>query len=230
MHLPLEPAAANRVHPSRNGLRNRAGTVSRASATEYRVRPGCFFTPTCPAARAGLKQVVCRACGGARGLLAGRAGHLHARGAGSYCETVELNGGRREWRTCTVPASVRGDLAAWPGLCSLIRRRTERRGPHGRQRAVSYYISSRPVEVEALAGTGPRPLGRGERPAPHPERAVPGGRLSFAHGLALHRAALHRAALNMVRAVQQNCSADVSISLLRDRIGRHLWILAAALP
>ena len=39
-----------------------------------------------------------------------------------------------------------------------------------------------------------------------------------------------RATLNMVCTVQQNLSADVSIGLLRDRIGRHPWILAAALP
>ena len=41
---------------------------------------------------------------------------------------------------------------------------------------------------------------------------------------------LRRAALNMVRTIQQNVSPDVSIGLLHDRIGRHLWILAAALP
>ena len=39
-----------------------------------------------------------------------------------------------------------------------------------------------------------------------------------------------RAALNMVRTVQQNLDTNVSIGLLRDRIGRHPWILAAALP
>ena len=39
-----------------------------------------------------------------------------------------------------------------------------------------------------------------------------------------------RAALNRVRTVQQNLGTHVSIGLLRDRIGRHPWILAAALP
>ena len=39
-----------------------------------------------------------------------------------------------------------------------------------------------------------------------------------------------RAALNIVRTMQQNFSPDVSISLLRDKIGHHPWILAAALP
>lgn len=41
---------------------------------------------------------------------------------------------------------------------------------------------------------------------------------------------LRRAALNIVCTVQQNCSTDVSISLLCDQIGRHPWVLAAALP
>ena len=54
-------------------------------------------------------------------------------------------------------------------------------------------------------------------------------RLRTGHGPAV-MGILRRAALNMVRTVQQNCSADVSISLLRDRMGRHSWILAAALP
>ena len=40
---------------------------------------------------------------------------------------------------------------------------------------------------------------------------------------------LRRAALNMLRTLQQNFSAHVSIGLLRDRIGRWPWILAAAL-
>ncbi len=41
---------------------------------------------------------------------------------------------------------------------------------------------------------------------------------------------LRRAALNMLRTLQQNFSAHVSIGLLRDRIGRQPWMLAAALP
>ena len=39
-----------------------------------------------------------------------------------------------------------------------------------------------------------------------------------------------QATLNMVHTLQQNFSVDVSIGLLRDRIGHHPWILAAALP
>ena len=41
---------------------------------------------------------------------------------------------------------------------------------------------------------------------------------------------LRRATLNMVLTLQQNCGADVSIGLLRDRIGRQPWILLSALP
>ena len=39
-----------------------------------------------------------------------------------------------------------------------------------------------------------------------------------------------RAALNMLRTIQRKLETDVSIGLLRDRIGRQPWILAAALP
>ncbi len=41
---------------------------------------------------------------------------------------------------------------------------------------------------------------------------------------------LHRTALNMLRTVQLKLSADASIGLLRDRIGRRPWILASVLP
>ena len=41
---------------------------------------------------------------------------------------------------------------------------------------------------------------------------------------------LRRAALNMVRTVQRNLATDVSIGLLRDRIGRRPWSPASALP
>ena len=71
------------------------------------------------------------------------------------CETVERNGGRRERRICTVlggPGLCQRVAApeAWPGLRSLIRVQAERNGPRGRQRSVRYYISSRPVDAEAL--------------------------------------------------------------------------------
>ncbi len=43
-------------------------------------------------------------------------------------------------------------------------------------------------------------------------------------------AILRRAALNMLRTLPQHSGTHVSIGLLRDRIGRQPWILAAALP
>ena len=55
------------------------------------------------------------------------------------------------------------------------------------------------------------------------------GRLHQGHGSAV-MGIPGRAALNRVRTVQRNSGADVSIGLLRDRIGRHPRILAAALP
>ena len=41
---------------------------------------------------------------------------------------------------------------------------------------------------------------------------------------------LGRAILNMVRTVQRNLATNVSLGLLRDRIGYRLRILASALP
>ncbi len=157
-----------------------------------------------------------------------------------HYETVERNGGRTERRTCTVLGGP--DLCArvaspdaWPGLCSLIRVRTERRSPRRRQRAVRYYISSRPVDAEALLalvrGHWRVPSGRGNglHRTLDMQFREDDCRLRRGHGPAV-MGIFRRAALNMVRTVQQNLSADVSIGLLRDRIGRHPWILAAALP
>ena len=151
-----------------------------------------------------------------------------------HSETVERNGGRRERRTCTVLGSPGlgawvADPAEWPGLHSLIRVRTEHRGPRGRQRAVRYYIASLPVEAEALLALvrGPWGVENGLHRTLDVQFGEDDGRLR--HGPAV-MGILRRAALNMVRTVQQNFSADVSIGLLRDRIGRHPWILAAALP
>ena len=157
-----------------------------------------------------------------------------------HYETVEHNGGRTERRTCTVLGGP--DLCArvaspdaWPGLCRLIRVRTERRGLRRRQRAVRYYISSRPVDAEALLalvrGHWRVPSGRGNglHRTLDMQFREDDCRLRRGHGPAV-MGIFRRAALNMVRTVQQNLSADVSIGLLRDRIGRHPWILAAALP
>ena len=157
-----------------------------------------------------------------------------------HCETVERNGGRRERRTCTVLGGPGlgewvADPKAWPGLHSLIRVRTERRGPRARQRSVRYYIASLPVDAEKVLaivrGHWRVPSGRGN--GLHRTLDVQfredDCRLRTGHGPAV-MGILRRAALNMVRTVQQNFSADVSMGLLRDRIGRHPWILATALP
>ena len=55
------------------------------------------------------------------------------------------------------------------------------------------------------------------------------GRMCTGHAPAV-MAILRRAALNMLRTIQRKLEMDVSIGLLRDRIGRQPWILAVALP
>ena len=153
-----------------------------------------------------------------------------------HCETVERNGGRTERRTCTVLGGSDlcarvADPAAWPGLCRLIRVRTERRGGGRRQRAVRYYISSLSGNAEVLLALvrGHWGVGNGLHRTLDMQFREDDCRLRRGHGPAV-MGILRRAALNMVRTVQQNLGADVSIGLLRDRIGRHPWLLAAALP
>ena len=109
--------------------------------------------------------------------------------------------------------------------------RTERHGPRGRQRAVRYCISSLPVDAEVLLALvrGHWGVENGLHRTLDVQFREDDCRLRRGHGPAV-MGILRRAALNMVRTVQQNFSTDVSIGLLRDRIGRHFWILAAALP
>ena len=153
------------------------------------------------------------------------------------CETVERNGGRRERRICTVLGGPNlcarvADPADWPGLCRLIRVQTERRGPRGkRQRSVRYYISSRPGDAEALLALvrGHWGVENGLHRTLDVQFREDDCRLRTGNGPAV-MGIFRRAALNMVRTVQQNLGTHVSIGLLRDRIGRHPWILAAALP
>ena len=153
------------------------------------------------------------------------------------CETVERNGGRRERRTCTVlggPGLCEwvADAQAWPGLHSLVRVQVERTGPRGRrQRSVRYYISSRPPQAEALLA-----LVRGHWGVENglhrtldmqfweDDCRMRTGNAPTVMGI------LRRTALNMIRTIQRKLETDVSIGLLRDRIGRQPWILAAALP
>ena len=141
-----------------------------------------------------------------------------------HCETVERNGGRRERRTCTVLGG--------PGLRSLVRVQAERTGPRGRrQRAVRYYISSRPVDAQALLALvrGHWGVENGLHRTLDVQFREDDCRMRTGHAPAV-MGILRRAALNMLRTLQQHFSKDVSIGLLRDRIGRQPWILAAALP
>ncbi|MCY4521590.1 MAG: ISAs1 family transposase, partial [Caldilineaceae bacterium] len=153
------------------------------------------------------------------------------------CETVERNGGRRERRTCTVlggPGLCEwvADPEAWPGLRSLIRVQAERTGPRGRrQRSVRYYIASRPVDAQALLDLvrGHWGVENGLHRTLDMQFREDDCRMRTGHAPAV-MGILRRAALNMLRTLQQHFSTHVSIGLLRDRIGRQPWILAAALP
>lgn len=152
------------------------------------------------------------------------------------CETVERNGGRRERRTCTVlggPGLCEwvADAKAWPGLRSLVRVQAERIGPRGRrQRSVRYYISSCPVDAEALLALvrGHWGVENGLHRTLDVQFREDDCRLRRGHAPAV-MAILRRAALNMVKTFQQQFEPDVSIGLLRDRIGRRPWILAPIL-
>ena len=144
------------------------------------------------------------------------------------CETVERNGGRRERRTCTVlggPGLCEwvADAKAWPGLRSLVRVQAERTGPRGRrQRSVRYYISSRPVDAAALLELvrGHWGVENGLHRTLDVQFREDDCRLRRGHAPAV-MAILRRAALNMVKTFQQQFEPDVSMGLLRDRIGRQ---------
>ena len=152
------------------------------------------------------------------------------------CETVERNGGRRERRTCTVlggPGLCEwvADAKAWPGLRSLVRVQAERTGSRGRrQRSVRYYISSRSPKAEALLALvrGHWGVENGLHRTLDVQFREDDCRLRRGHAPAV-MAILRRAALNMVKTFQQQFEPDVSMGLLRDRIGRQPWILAPIL-
>ncbi|MCY3659357.1 MAG: ISAs1 family transposase [Caldilineaceae bacterium] len=148
------------------------------------------------------------------------------------CETVERNGGRRERRTCTVLSGPGlgewvADPKTWPDLRSLVRVQAERTGPRGRrQRSVRYYISSRSPKAEALLALvrghwrGPSGRGNGLHRTLDVQFREDDCLLRRGHAPAV-MAILHRAALNMVKTFQQPFEPDVSMGLLRDRIGRQ---------
>ena len=128
------------------------------------------------------------------------------------------------------------DSTEWSGLRSLIRVRKERRG---RQHAVRYYISSRPVDTAALLelvrghwrGLSERENGERENglhrildvPLQEADCHLRRGHAPAVMGI------LRWAALNMVRTVQQNFRPDLSIGLLRDKIGRNPALLVPIL-
>ena len=152
-----------------------------------------------------------------------------------YVLAVKRNSGRRERRTCTVlggPGLCEwvADPAAWPDLRSLIRVRRERNGSGGRQRSVRYYISSLPVDAEALLALvrGHWGIENGLHRTLDLEFREDDCRLRRGHAPAV-MGILRRAALNIVRTLQQNSGPDLSIGLLRDKIGRNPALLAPIL-
>ncbi len=153
------------------------------------------------------------------------------------CEIVERNGGRRERHRCTVLGgpglcSRVADPEAWPGLRSLVRVQAERIGPRGRrQRSVRYYISSRPADAAALLELvrGHWGVENGLHHTLDVQFREDDCRMRTGNAPAV-MGILRRTALNMIRTIQRKLETDVSIGLLRDRIGRPPRILAAALP
>ena len=123
------------------------------------------------------------------------------------------------------------------GPHSLIRVQAQRTGPRARQQRAARYYISRPTggcreTLQALVrGHWREPSGRGN--GLHRTLDIQfredDCRMRRGHAPAV-MGILRRAALNMLRTLQQNFSAHVSIGLLRDRIGRQPWILAGALP
>ena len=145
------------------------------------------------------------------------------------------DGGRRERRTCTVlggPGLCEwvADPAAWPGLCSLIRVRTERNGPCSRQRSVRYCISSRPVDAEALLELvrGHWGIENGLHRTLDVQFREDDCRMRRGHAPAV-MGILRRAALNIVRTLQQHFRPDLSIGQLRDKFGCNPVLLAPIL-
>ena len=127
-------------------------------------------------------------------------------------------------------ASV-ADPEEWPGLRSLIRVQAERNGPRGRQCSVRHCISSRPPDAAALLELvrGHWGVENGLHRTLDVQFREDDCRMRKGHAPAV-MAILRRAALNMLRTIQRKLETDLSIGLLRVRIGRKPWILAAALP
>ncbi len=165
--------------------------------------------------------------------------YLRAAGA-NYLLAVKRNQPALHWDVMATFTEVERGVGLpeavdrWPGLRSLIRVHTEHRGSRGRrQHSVRHYNSSLPVDAETLLA-----LVRGHwavendlhRPL-NMQFQEDACRMCNGHGPAvMGMGILRRTTLNMLRTLQHNISADVSIGLLRDRIGRRPWSLASALP
>ena len=112
--------------------------------------------------------------------------------------------------------------------------RTERHGPRGHQRAVRDYIARLPVDAEVLLALArghwrvPSGRGNGLHRSLDVQFREDACRLRRGHAPAV-MGILRRASLNMVRTVQQNFRPDLSIGLLRDKIGRNPALLAPIL-
>ena len=106
-----------------------------------------------------------------------------------------------------------------------------REGGYRRQRSVRYCISSRPPNAEALLALvrGHWGVENGLHRTLDVQFREDDCRMRTGHAPAV-MAILQRAALNMLGTIQRKLETDVSIGLLRDRLGRQPWILAAALP
>ena len=159
--------------------------------------------------------------------------------AGDRCQNRERNGGRMG----ATPLHGAGEggrlLQARGGPRPVVRPAQPDPGAHGTP-GTPAAASSAPRAIttpacrwipEAPTGPRARPLGCEERPAPHPGHAPGGTTAACATGMVpAVMGILHRTALHMLCTLQHNISADVSIGLLRNRIGRRPWILASALP
>jgi len=110
--------------------------------------------------------------------------------------------------------------------CEIVERNGGRR-----ERSVRYYISSRSADAEALLELvrGHWGVENGLHRTLDVQFREDDCRMRSSHAPAV-MGILRRTALNMLRTIQRKLETDVSIGLLRDRIGRQPWILADALP
>ena len=115
---------------------------------------------------------------------------------------------------------------------SLIRVQAERIGPRGhRQRSGRHCISSRPpnAEVQLALVRGHWGVENGLHRTRGVQFREDDCRMRSGNAPVV-MAILGPTVLNMLCTIQRKLETDVSIGLLRDRIGRQPWLPAAALP